>query len=193
MEKFNKLTQLQKIILLIIMLLLLITLYNVFKTLSYNMSKKKIDYVKFNVNTEISNLNKETSKAIYYSLEDAIVKYLNSYQDTEGQIGMKPEEKFVSYKKFYSILTSDYKKYLGKSNYEKKSVDFLDKFYVKVEISDSDKSYGSVDTKNVIKNIYVFDNNRYICEVSNDTKKITGYIGIELNPSNSKWYIFYIE
>ncbi len=192
MERFNKLTQVQKIVVLIIILVFVFLMYNMFKNLSYNMSRKKIDYSNVKGETLILTLSKDTSKATYYSLEDAIVKYLKSYKDIDGQIGIKSEEKYISYKDFYSIVTLDYKKYLGEFKYQEVANNFLDKFSIKTTISDEDE-YDSVDTKDVIKNVYVFDENRYICEVSNSTKKITGYIGIELNPSNSKWYIFYIE
>lgn len=192
MERFNKLTQVQKIVVLVIILVFVFLMYNVFKTVSYNMSRKKIDYANVKGETLVLTLSKNTSKATYYSLEDAIIKYLKSYKDTDGEIGIKSEDKFVSYKDFYSIVTLDYKKYLVKSKYQEVANDFLDKFSIKTTISGEDE-YDSVDTKDVIKNVYVFDKNRYICEVSNSSKKVTGYIGIELNPSNSKWYIFYIE
>lgn len=192
MERFNKLTQVQKIVVLICILVLVFLMYNVFKNLSYNMSRKKIDYANINGEMLVSTLNKDTSKATYYSLEDAIVKYLESYSDTNGEIGVKTDEKYVSYKKFYNIVTSDYKKYLGRLKYEDTAKQFLDKFSIKLDIS-GEKAYDSVNKKDVLKNVYIFDENRYICEVSNSSKKITGYIGIELNPSNSKWYIFYIE
>ena len=118
-------------------------------------------------------------RKIYYTLENIVDDYVNSYIVNEDK---------SSYKYYYQYLREDYKKYLGKKKYYEVSESFLKKFYININ-----SDYEKMDTSQLIKQVYLFDNNVYLCILEGRYKKETGYFAVMLNESSNTYNIVYIE
>lgn len=122
-----------------------------------------------------------TDRQTYYDLESIVVQYLNSYLAEYN--GDKD-----TYKDYYNYLTEDYKRYLGKRKYIKVAENFLNKFYINM-----DSDYINMDTTQVLKNVYKFDDDVYMCELYSNSNEKTGYIAVRVNMNSARFNIVYIE
>ena len=113
----------------------------------------------------------------YYTLENIINTFINSYLSKD-----------MNYKDYYEVLREDYKDFLGKKKYYKAAEDFLKKFYINIG-----SDYQSMDTKELIKEIYLFNNNVYLCRLESSYSNQEAYIAVMLNESNNLFNIVYIE
>ena len=122
-----------------------------------------------------------TDRQMYYTLESIVNQYLNSY------INVYNEEK-VMYEDYYKYLTENYKKHLTKKEYMQVAEKFLNKFYININ-----SDYESMDTNQILKNIYEFENSIYLCELKGNRSNETGYIAVQINTSELAFNIVYIE
>lgn len=185
----------QKLIFFVVVLVLLITMVTMIKNWPKDDGEKIIDYANTNFDTLITDSVLNTDSGIYWSLNEIVLKYLNSYL-VENEVGKK--SKYTNYKGYYNNVVQRYKRYLGKSKYEKLSSDFCSRFVVSKDNNknfamDGIGDYNNIDSEKIIRNVYVFEENRYICKLYSSKNDKTGYIGIELNPKELTWKIFYIE
>lgn len=116
-----------------------------------------------------------TDREIYYTLENIIKDYINSYVTDSEEL---------SYKDYYKYLTENYKKHLNKKEYYEVAQTFLNKFLVNT---------GSMNTNQILKHVYELENNVYLCELVSNTTKQTAYIAIQLNTSQLIYNIVYVE
>lgn len=196
----NKLLQGQKIIILLLALLILIILTTVMKNIrnSSNDSVRKIDYKTSNGESLIGISTVVNDRIIYWELNDIVSQYINSYFLSANATSEQKEE-FVSYKDYYNILDDNYKKYISKSKYYKKSEEFLKKFVIGENTDNEESMY----TTNIIKSVYEYDDNKYICvfkdysssesnqeEINSVSKDV--YLGVELDTDSKAWKIFFI-
>lgn len=123
---------------------------------------------------------KVTDRETYYTLESIVNQYMESY--------VEKEDEKTNYKEYYNYLTENYKKHLGRRKYIEVAEKFLKKFYVNI---DSDYEY--MNTNRIVKNIYEFDNNIYLCELRSNTTNEMGYIAFQVNDSQLAFNIVYIE
>lgn len=122
-----------------------------------------------------------TDRETYYTLESIVNQYLNSY------INVYNEDK-IMYEDYYDYLTEDYKKHLTKKEYIKVAQKFLNKFYININ-----SDYESMDTNQVLKNIYELNNSVYICELESSRNSEVGYIAFQVNKTGRNFNIVYIE
>ena len=147
------------------------------------------DYENLNSASSIIYLGESVEdRDTYYILESIVANYIESYVDNYSS---KEETQTLTYMDYYKYLTDDYKKYLRKNEYSEVAKKFLDKFYVNAKSEYEVMQY--MDVNKVIKAIYEFDNNVYLCEVESSYNKIRGYIAIKLDTSKSAFNIVYIE
>ena len=122
---------------------------------------------------------KVTDREMYYTLENIVNQYLNSYIDNGD------EEKEL-YDEYYNYLTESYRDYLSKRGYKKVAKNFLDKFYINI-----DSNYETMYTHQILKGICKFDNDIYLCQLERKNEK--SYIAFQLNESQNAFKIVYIE
>lgn len=188
-----KISNRQWLVIILIGLAFVIVIGGLLKYILRNNTTKEIDYANINAQILVDKSPINTDKGIYWSLNDIVETYLNSYVSTE-KVNQKKKH-YVSYKKYYKILTKNYKEYLGKSGYEKTAEVFLKKFAVNSALTQDGKPYQTMDTSRVLKQVYTYDaeENMYLCELESELVGKIGYIGIKLDPNNADWFIFLIE
>ena len=125
---------------------------------------------------------KVTDRELYYDLESIVNQYLNSY------INKYNDKDKIMYTDYYNYLTENYKKHLSKKEYLEISENFLKKFYISI-----DSSYETMDTAQVVKSIYEFENNVYMCKLQGNRSGETGYIAFRVDTANNVFNIVYIE
>lgn len=197
MSRVKEITNKQKLVIVIIILVFLILAVAIMKKITASDGNKVIDYKNTNADQLISDSTISRDNAIYLSLNEIIIKYLNSYLEEDKENASK-KEKYVNYKDYYSALVDRYKRFLSKGKYVALSQEFCERFLVKSENSqkselDKISVSGYMDTKEILRNVYLFDENRYLCEVYSSKNDKKGYIGIELHPRENTWKIFYLE
>ena len=209
-NKFNKLDKNKKNViglLLIIVVLLIAT--NILKN---NLKKEpKWDYSEYYEVDTIEDIlissKKNYDRTKYWELTGIVDKYIASIL-TDDDLDKIYE---YSYEDYYEVLTSEYRKSLNRKEYNELSQDFVYRFAY--ETNDNNGTYKRVEYS--IKDIYLYDDNMYLCYVSIDDKEMSeimrnayylnnnedivreiktdGYIGIKLNQKNSTYEIFYLE
>lgn len=176
-----------KLIALILVLIILIIGVNILKNIR---TKDEIwNYDEITSATDvISSGSIVSERAIYYKLEDIVVRFLLANDNiatnnlTTENIGYD-----ASYKEYYSILTADYKRHLSRAEFNRKSEEFLNKFISEIDM----EKYKVIETRNIIKAIYRYDNEKYLCVLMANNN--TSYLGVKLNSDNNTYNIFYIE
>lgn len=183
MEKEKVNTKLLLFTLVLVLIVLLIFNY----LLKNNSTDSVWNYKELTSGTDIIYLGKKIEdRQIYYNLEKIVTEYVNSYLP-EGEQAIKD----VTYEDYYDALSEKYKNYLGKNKYYEVAQKFLKKFYINVTSDYETMEY--MDTERIIKNIYVFENYVYLCELETSDGKNTGYIAIQMNTENNSYCIMYIE
>lgn len=177
LERF---TTKQKIIFLVTALVALIFLSSLFGYLARKSDEKNIDYQNITSDKFINDSVTSHDKVVFYELQDVINKFIGAYSDEEKN----------SYEDYYETLTSEYKKYLSKNKYK----DTVIKFYDKFECTDTVDTGIKMCTDGILKQVYEFDTNKYICKLESFNKS-DAYIGIKLIENVKEPYaqIFYIE
>lgn len=177
LERF---TTKQKIIFLVTALVALIFLSSLFSFLARKSDEKVIDYSNTTSESIISDSSISYDKIVFYELQDVIDKFISAYSSDEK----------TSYEDYYETLTSEYRKYLSKNKYK----DIVIKFYDKFECTDTVDTGIKMCTDGVLKQVYKFDTNKYICKLELFNKS-EAYIGIKLIENVKEPYaqIFYIE
>ena len=132
-------------------------------------------------------------RTIYYNLEAIVTKYLNSYKNFDTIIEDTEDEK-VLYQDYYKHLTKDYKKHLSKKEYIKVAKKFLEKFYVDSTSSQEAMDFiAFMDTEQVLKEVYAYEDNVYLCELESKYTNEKGYIAVQIDTNLSAFYIVYIQ
>lgn len=176
---FEKITKKQTLILLITILLVLIVLNALLKSFRETSDEKKIDYKTANASSLIADSEEVADRTVYVKIEQVLTEYLNSYISNDSS---------KDYKKYYSMLDKKYKRSIGKKKYEEVSNNFLNKFKIVGAITGKELMI----TNEIVKGVYEFDKNKYICMLENDRNE-NAYIGIRLDYETNNAYIFYIE
>lgn len=176
-------------LLLFTLVLVLITLLLLNYFLKGNNKDEIWNYEEITTAAELIYLGEEINdREIYYTLESIVQQYLNSYVNTYSE---DVENDKITYVDYYDNLVQDYKEYLSKSEYEELAKKFLNKFYVNAESEYETMNY--MDTERIIKSVYDFGNNVYLCELKGSFTKKEGYIAIGLNTAENIFNIIYIE
>lgn len=169
-------------LLLFTLLLVLIALLLLNYFLGGNRVEGVWDYNNITTAEEIMYLGEEvTDRDTYYTLESVINQYLNSY------INVYNEEK-IMYQDYYNYLEDNYKRHLSKKEYIEVADNFLNKFYININ-----SDYESMYTYQILKGVYQFENNIYLCELVSKRNNETGYIAFQINESELAFKIVYIE
>lgn len=188
-----KMTNIQKLVIVIISLVFFILAISLLKIILKKDTTKHIDYANMNAAKFINESKIETDKGIYWSLNEIVGTYINSYLNVE-KIDKK-RKSYVDYKQYYKILTKNYKEFLGKKEYYKLSEEFMNKFVVESVLVSGDKPFKTMDNSRVLKEVYLYSEkeNMYICKLKSDMVNKEAYIGIALDPKELDWYIFFLE
>ena len=167
-------------LLLITLILVLITLLLLNNFLKKGRTEELWDYSSNNSASIIMYLGeKVTDRETYYTLENIVNQYLDSYIDDGSK------EKML-YDDYYDCLTDGYKKFLGRKKYKEVAKNFLERFYININ-----SNYETMYKQKIIKGIYKFDNNVYLCQLQRKNKD--SYIAFQLNELNESFNIVYIE
>lgn len=181
----NNTEQILKIVALILILIVMFIVISIFK--SDNKNYNLLEYSdNLNIKEVITTLTISEDREVYYVLEGIIQKFMISSSDAISESYDYDADMVEDY---YSVLTSEYKKYLKKDEYLKLVSNFLDKFTTVSKSSIEELHY--LETKNIIKNIYCLNEESYICELVYDEKY--SYIGIVLDEKTFTYNIFYIQ
>ncbi len=177
-----------------LLLFTLILVLIVLLLLNYFFNKSKVDgvwdYKDLGGIQTVMYLGEKTyDRDTYYNLEEIVKQYLNSYVDTYSQ-DINSSDK-LNYKEYYKYLTDSYKNYLSKAEYEKVAETFLKKFYINASSEYEVMDY--MEDTNVIKNIYEYDNDTYLCELKSSQNGSVGYLAVRVNMQDNQFYIVYIE
>jgi len=169
-------------LLLFTLVLVLITLLLLNYVLKGNRNDGIWNYKEIESATDVMYLGEKiTDRQTYYTLENIINQYLNSYINTNN------EEK-IMYDDYYNYLTENYRKHLSKKEYKEVSENFLNKFYINI-----DSDYEAMYTYQVLKEIYKLEDSVYLCRLYSKRNNETGYIAIQLFESDLTFNIVYIE
>lgn len=209
-DKFNQLDRRTKIIIgLLLVIILLLVATNLLRN---NLEEKpEWDYSEYSkvdtIQDVLSSTKKNYNRIKYWELTSIIDDYISSILIDDE---MEKVSKY-SYSDYYELLTNEYKKKMDKKEYNKLAKDFLYRFAY--ETNAKNGIYKKVEYS--IKDIYLYDNNMYLCYVSVDDDEMSeimrnayysnnnedivkeikteGYIGIKLNENSSTYNIFYLE
>ena len=170
----------------LIMFLLVLICLLIFNYFTSNSNKANEIWNYSNINTAedvIHKGNKTLSRDVYYTLNEIVINYIESYL---------VQEDTLSWQNYYEVLSGEYNKYLSKKAYYTLAENFLRKFYVYSEdIQIEANEY--MDVQDIITDIYEYENSKYLCKLESSITGNVGYIGIELNTRNQTYSIFYIE
>lgn len=125
---------------------------------------------------------KVTDRDTYYTLETIVNQYLNSY------INPYNDEEKIMYEDYYNYLTENYRKHLSRKEYIEVAEKFLNKFYININ-----SDYEAMYTYQLLKEVYAFDNNVYLCKLESKRNNHIGYIAFQINESELAFNIVYIE
>lgn len=209
-DKFNKLDKnTKKIMGLLLIIVLLLIATNILKNKLEE--KPEWEYSKtFKVDSIediVSSSKKTNNRKRYWELTSIIDTYVSSILVDED---MNKEFEY-SYEDYYKLLTKEYKRGLNKKEYNELARDFVYRFAY--ETNDKNGTYKKVEYS--IKDVYLYDNDMYLCYISVDDNEMSdimrnayylnnsedvvreiktdGYIGIKLNQNNGTYKIFYLE
>lgn len=187
-EKYNNLTRNQKkVVVLLIVLVLLIISTSVLKIVNKN-TRTTWKYNSFDSVSEMLYKGETTknNRKLYWEMKEIINNFLATMEDIEFDSENITNRTDLS--DYYQVVSKEYKRKLNKSKFEDKSKQFISRFLQEDHLGNK-----YVDNF-AIKNIYLFDDNKYICDLKlYDSDDTIGYIGIELNEKKAKFSIFYIE
>ena len=170
-------------LLLVTLVLVLIALLLLNKLMESNRTDEIWNYKEITTAANITYLGERiTDREIYYTLENIINQYLDSY------INKYNDEDKITYKDYYNYLSENYKKYLSQKEYLAVAEKFLNKFYINIE-----SDYESMYKYQILKQIYKFDNNVYLCKLECKRNGEVGYIAFQINESELIFNIMYIE
>lgn len=186
----ERLNSKQKLLFFATCLVLLIVISTVL--MSLRLGYDVIDYKKENAYTFIFNSTEDNDRNTYWTLNNIILPFLESYQTVENMdISDLIEYKYNGYSldDYYKALDTDYKKYLGKKKYLEVSKKMMEKM-----VSRNENGF-VLKKEDLIKRIYKLNlyDNAYLCELNTVDKSSNAYIGIILDTEKSKYSIFYIE
>ena len=202
-DKINNLKKNQKIVLgLIVVIFVLLISTSILKNNLKNQNNpwSYKEAAKFEtINANIVHTNTINDRVKYWEMYSIIDKYINTIINKEE----------YSVDEYYEILTKEYKRKITKNEFKIKLNEFFNMFVYQTNSG----QYNKVDY--IIDNIYLYDNNMYLCHIlvnteemseidrnlyyNNDSedvvteRKTEGYIGIKLNEVSSTYTIFYIE
>ncbi len=172
---YNDLTPKNKFIVLFI---ILVILFLIVKFFSFN-SKNEVDYKNFDSSIEYVMMNRVTDNNLYVTLVSISKDFLNKSSKYENN-------KLISIKEIYnSILSPEYIKYLSRRKFEKVYKNSIEKSNLIKSIN------GELIPENVVGNSdgkYLL---KYTCK-SGDKDTIL-YVGIQLNTTYNKYYVWYLE
>ncbi len=186
-ESYSKLTKAQKKVgLLLIVFVILMVSTSILRIINKN-NKTTWKYGSFTSASDI--LYKAEiidNRRIYWSIKEIINNFLSTMQDAEFDDTASIDKKTVS--DYYSVLSDEYKRTMSNEEFEEKAKNFILSFLLEDHLGNK-----YVD-EFIIKNVYLFDNNKYLCELSlKDSDDTVGYFGVELDENKAKFSIFYIE
>lgn len=169
-----------------LLLFTLVLVLIVLLLLNYFFERNRTDtiwnYKKITTATDVMYLGElVTDRTTYYNLENIVNQYLDSYIEDNN-------EDTDNYEKYYDYLTENYRRYLGKKEYMEVAEKFLNKFYININ-----SAYESMYTYQLLKDIYKFENNVYLCVLENKSNNEIGYIAVQMKESDSTFKIVYIE
>lgn len=187
MDNDKKKEQKFKLVILLFGLIVLIILVNIIKTMrnrdeiwNYSEISSAIDVISEGIVVN--------DRGKYYILEDIVIRFLLA--NGEGTVDNLESNNInyeATYADYYSILVDDYKRHLSKNEFEEVSNTFANKF-----ITISAEGYKYLNTKNIIKSIYLYGNNKYLCFLNSGSDNLA-FFGVELNEDNKSYNIFYVE
>lgn len=186
----ENITPKQRLLLLITMLVLIIVVFSFLRNIFSK--KEKIDYKNADYSSFIVDASETSDRNLYWTLNDILLPFLQSYQTVEKM----DTSEFIEYKysglsleEYYKVLDRDYKKYLNKKEFISKSKDLMSKVF------DSNENGFVTKTENIIKCIYKLNNysNAYLCEINTINSNESAYIGIALDSESERFSIFYIQ
>lgn len=170
-------------LLLFTLVLVLITLLLLNYLFEGNRKDEIWNYEEMTSVTDIIHLAKENKdREIYYTLEAIVNQYLNSY------INPYNDEEKIMYPHYYNYLREDYKNYLSKKEYMEVAEKFLNKFYININ-----SDYEAMYTYQLLKEVYSFGNNVYLCKLVSKRNNEIGYIAFQIDESELAFNIVYIE
>lgn len=123
-----------------------------------------------------------TDRETYYALETIIYDYLDSY------IADSNDDESINYEYYYNFLAKNYKEHLSKKEYKEVAEKFLNKFYINM-----DSDYVAMYKYQLLKEIYLLDENVYVCKLESKRNNETAYIAIRLDLAKRAFNIVYIE
>jgi len=169
--------------LLFALVLVLITLLLLNYLFEGNRKDEIWNYKEITTATDIIYLGEEvTDRHTYYTLEAIINQYLDSY------INPYNDEDKMMYEDYYNCLSKYYKKHLSKRKYKQVAEKFLNKFYINMN-----SDYEAMYTYQLLKAVYAFENNVYLCKLESKRNNEVGYIAFQVNESEFAFNIVYIE
>lgn len=186
----ENITPKQRLLLLLTMLILIIVFFSFLRNIFSK--QEKIDYKNVDYSSFIVDATETSDRNLYWTLNDILLPFLQSYQTVEKM----DTSEFIEYKysglsleKYYKALDRDYKKYLSKKDFISKSKDLMSKVF------DSNDNGFVTKTENIIKCIYKLNNysNAYLCEINTINSNESAYIGIALDSESERFSIFYIQ
>lgn len=186
----ENITPRQRLILLFTILILVIVVFSFMK--KFFSKKEGIDYKNVDYNNFIVESSETSDRNLYWTLNDILFPFLQSYQTVEKM----DTSEFIEYKytgrsleDYYDALDKNYKKYLGKEEFISKSKEMMSKVFEK-----NDNGF-VIKNENIIKCIYKLNNydNAYLCEINTVNDDKSAFIGIVLNSETQKFSIFYIQ
>lgn len=181
-KKIDSKFMLFALVLILIILLLLNWL------LGNNTNNGVWDYEKINSASELIYLGEKIEdRSTYYTLEGIVANYLNSFLVGESE----NQEGTLNYTQYYEYLTEAYRKHLNQKEYNNVANKFLSKFYVNAKSEYEAMEY--MDTNKIIKNIYLFEDNIYLCELRGSQTGNKGYIAFALKENDNIYKLVYIE
>lgn len=186
----ENITPKQRLLLLLTMLILIIVFFSFLRNIFSK--QEKIDYKNVDYSSFIVDATETSDRNLYWTLNDILLPFLQSYQTVEKM----DTSEFIEYKysglsleEYYKALDRDYKKYLSKKDFISKSKDLMSKVF------DSNDNGFVTKTENIIKCIYKLNNysNAYLCEINTINSNESAYIGIALDSESERFSIFYIQ
>lgn len=182
-EFINNLNKTQKLIASIVLLVVMIFLVNLIANVSFK--ETFIDYKNITAQDLVNSSTICTDRDTYLILEDITTNFLNANIDKY----VIDDEK-VNLKDYYTYtLFEEYKYNMSYSKFKR----IANNFYSKV-FSDKKQKYNNIPLEEMINTIYLLSEprNMYIVELNTNTTE-KPYIGIELDESNGRYSIFFIE
>lgn len=186
----DNITPKQRLVFFITLLIFIISIFYFMK--NYVSNNKGIDYKNVDYNTFINESTETSDRNLYWTLNNILLAFLNSYQsvekmDTSALIEYKYSGR--SLESYYDVLDDKYKKSLSKKDFIIKSKEIMSSM-----CTFNDNGF-SMKSEDIIKNIYKLNNyeDTYLCRLNTVDQNKKAYIGIRLDSKSGKFDIFYIQ